>query len=211
MDAILAGLAHLDSLIVDAVASPWMLGVLFLITVIDGFFPPVPSELVLLSAAAVTWSQSPQAIILVVAIAVVGAWAGDNIAYAIGRATGPHPFRWMRRGRSAAVGDSIHRQLHRRPESIILTARFVPVARVLVSMSAGAVRLGRGRFVVLSLASSAAWVTISALLAVMVGQFVTPHPLSATAIAVSIAVVAGLVIDRAVSAQRRSEMPRVSA
>ncbi|MGV2904131.1 DedA family protein, partial [Microbacterium sp. AGC62] len=36
----------------QAIASPWLYLVLFTVTVIDGFFPPVPSETVLVAAAA---------------------------------------------------------------------------------------------------------------------------------------------------------------
>lgn len=40
----------------QAIASPWLYLVLFAVTIIDGFFPPIPSETVLVAAAAVTAS-----------------------------------------------------------------------------------------------------------------------------------------------------------
>ena len=46
----------INEFILQATASPWLLLVMFAVAVIDGFFPPVPSETVLVAAAAVAAS-----------------------------------------------------------------------------------------------------------------------------------------------------------
>jgi membrane protein DedA with SNARE-associated domain len=204
-------LANLDAFLIAAAASPWVLPVLLAVCLVDGFFPPVPSEVVLLTAAAVIWTTNPQMIVAVVATATIGAWIGDNIAYAIGRRVGLAPLPWMRRGRSAAVADGVRREFHRRPESILLTGRFVPVARVVINMAAGAARLPYRRFLVLSLASATAWACVSVVIAVLVGSFVTPDPLLATAIAATIALVAGVAVDRGLAWRRRSALQKEKA
>lgn len=105
---------------------------------------------------------------------------------------GPHPpCRGCGSGKSARVVEGVRHEFHRRPESILLTGRFVPVARVAVNMTAGASRLPYRRFLLLSLASASAWACVSVTIAVLVGAFVTPEPLLATTIAVMIALVGG--------------------
>jgi membrane protein DedA with SNARE-associated domain len=188
-----------------------MLPVLIAVCIVDGFFPPVPSEVVLLTAAAVTWTTSPQLIVLVVGAATLGAWMGDNVAYAIGRRLGLAPLPWMRRGRWTPIIAGVRREMHERPESILLTGRFVPVARVVVNMAAGASRLPYRRFLVLSLASAAAWACVSVLIAVFVGTFITPQPLLATAIAVGIALTGGIIVDRTIAWRRRTALQRENA
>lgn len=204
MPWIFDALAAADAFLVDAAASPWMLPVLALVCLIDAVFPPVPSEVVLLSAVAVTWVSQPQAIVVVVIAATLGAWAGDNLAYVLGRRLGMTPFPWLRGGRRAAAVERVRSEFHRRPESIILTGRFVPVARVLVNLTAGAARLPYRRFVVLSLASATAWASVSALLAVLVGALVTTQPLLGTTIAVAIALTGGVVVDRVLAWRRHT-------
>lgn len=211
MQPLLDFFASVDAFLVDAAGSAWMLPVLVAVCLIDGFFPPVPSEVVLLTAAAVTWTTSPQLIVVVVIAATVGAWIGDNVAYAIGRRMGLTPLPWMRRGRWTPIMDGVRRELHERPESILLTGRFVPVARVVVNMAAGAARLPYRRFVLLSLASAAAWACVSVLIAVLVGAFITPEPLLATTIAVTIALTGGIIVDRTIAWRRKSAAERENA
>ncbi|MGP3535661.1 DedA family protein [Microbacterium sp. RD1] len=195
--------ATVDAFLIDAVASPWMLLVLLAVCIIDGFFPPVPSEIVLLTAATVTWGINPAAVLPVIAVAALGAWMGDGIAYLLGRRLGITSSRWARSGRRAAALERVRGEFERRPASIILTGRFIPVARVLVNVTAGAMRMPYPRFAALSAISASAWAISSAALAVLIGGLVRSQPLLGTAIAVSIALTAGLVVDRILSRRRR--------
>ncbi|WOF22883.1 DedA family protein [Microbacterium betulae] len=197
----------LETSLVDAVASPWMYAVLLLVCVVDGFFPPMPSELVLIAAASITWATSPQTTVLVVVTATAGAWVGDNIAYAIGRRLGMAPLPGMRGERVAEGAARVRHGFHRRPESILLTGRFIPVARVLVNMTAGATRLAYPRYLLLSLASATAWAFVSVTIAILVVAFLSAEPLTATILASAIAVVGGIAVDRAL-AWRRASAPR---
>ena len=94
----------INELILQTVASPWLYAVLLAVTIIDGFFPPVPSETVLVAAAAVLastgefWTLLPLGL-----IAAVGATIGDNIAFALGRRLGTTRWAWMRRPRVASA------------------------------------------------------------------------------------------------------------
>ncbi|WP_147040886.1 DedA family protein, partial [Microbacterium aerolatum] len=136
----------INELILQAAASPWLYLVMFATAVIDGFFPPIPSETVLVAAAAVTASTGETNLWLLCAVAAIGAMIGDNIAYAIGRAAGTSRFAWMRRPRVAAAFARAQNTLTRSGAPLILGARYIPVGRVAVNMSAGALGYPWRRF-----------------------------------------------------------------
>src|SRR5690606_7156547 len=93
----------INTVVIDAAGQPWVLAVLFACCVIDGFFPPVPSESIVVGLAAVAVSTGVPNLWLVVALTAAGAVVGDNIAFLIGRAVGTERFRWMRRPRVQAA------------------------------------------------------------------------------------------------------------
>lgn len=195
----------LNELIMQAIASPWLYLVLFAVTVIDGFFPPVPSETVLVAAAAVAASTGEGNLLLLGAIAAVGAAIGDNIAFAIGRGLGTTRFAWMRRPRVAAAFAHAQRALDRRSATLILGARYIPVGRVAVNMSAGALGFPWRRFAPLSLVAGVSWSVFSLAIGLLAGAWIKDQPLLSAAIGIVVALVIGFVIDRIAAARRRRE------
>lgn len=192
----------LTELLTSWVGSPWTALVLFAVCVLDGFFPVIPGETTLVAAAAIAWTTDPAALPIVALSGMSGAWLGDNIAYSLGRRVGTNRFAWTTRPRVARVTEYVTRELSSRPESIILTGRFIPVARVLIDMAAGATGVPRRRFLVLSLISSATWTTVTMIIAIFAGTFLSTQPVLATVSAVLIALVAGVVVDRVLAWNR---------
>ncbi|WP_345546859.1 DedA family protein [Microbacterium jejuense] len=193
----------LSDLILQAAASPWLLLVMFGAAVIDGFFPPIPSETVLVAAAAVTASSGAGDIVLLCAVAAVGAAIGDNVAYAIGRAVGVSRWPWMRRPRVAATVQRAQHALEHRGAPLILAARYVPVGRVAVNMSAGALRYPWRRFLPLSVLAGATWAAYSAVIGVMAGAWLKDQPLLSAVIGVAFALLIGVVVERVAALRRR--------
>lgn len=194
----------INEFILQAAASPWLLLVMFGVAVIDGFFPPVPSETVLVAAAAVAGSAGDlAAVIPLCAVAAIGAIVGDNIAYGIGRAVGTTRFGWMRGPRSSAAFARAQRTLEQRGAPLVLGARYIPIGRVAVNMSAGALRYPWRRFLPLSGVGGAAWSMYSAGLGLLAGHWLEDRPLLGAALGVAFALAAGLVIDRVAAARRR--------
>lgn len=188
----------------QAVASPWLYLVLFIVTVIDGFFPPVPSETVLVAAAAVATSAGGAAnLILLGVVAAVGAAIGDNIAFLIGRSVGTTRFPWMRRQRVVAAFTAAQRSLEHRSAVLILGARYIPVGRVAVNMSAGALGFPWRRFVPLSLVGGISWAAFSLAIGLLAGRWFEDQPMLSAGIGIVIALLVGLVIDRVAAARRR--------
>lgn len=202
---------NLNELILLATASPWLPLVMFAIAMLDGFFPPVPSETVLVAAAAVaaTTGAVPTVLLLCV-LAAAGAWIGDNLAYAVGRAVGVGRWGWMRRPRVAAAFERAGAALDRRGAPLILGARYIPVGRVAVNMTAGALRYPRRRFVPLSALAAVTWAAYCAGIGMLAGQWLEGQPLLSAVIGVVVALVTGLVIDR-IAAARRARASRGEA
>ncbi|UNK72309.1 DedA family protein [Microbacterium sp. H1-D42] len=193
----------INELILQAVASPWLYIVLFAVTVIDGFFPPVPSETVLVAAAAVLTMSNWPAVLLMCVIAAVAAALGDNIAFLIGRRVGTARFRWMRRPRVAATFAYARRTLDRSGAALILGARYVPVGRVAVNMAAGASGFSWRRFAPLSVLSGLCWSIFSVSVGLLAGSWAQEQPLLAAVIGIVIALLIGIVVDRAAALRRR--------
>ncbi|MBF4579504.1 DedA family protein [Frigoribacterium sp. VKM Ac-2530] len=202
----------MDAVIVSLAESPWVLAAVFLVVVLDGFFPPVPSETVVVALAAVgaaTGAPNPGLVLLV---AGLGSFLGDNIAFSIGRRVGSNRFRSLRGKKVGALMERARSNLDRRAASVILTARFVPGGRVVVNVLAGASSFPRHRFVAFSAVSGVLWAAYSVLIGVVAGAWVHDTPLLGAGIAVIIALVSGLVVDRiSHSRTRRSVKPASSA
>lgn len=192
-----------NELILQAAASPWLYLVMFATAVIDGFFPPIPSETVLVAAAAVAASTGETNLWLLCAVAAFGAMIGDNIAYAIGRAVGTSRFAWMRRPRVAAAFSRAQNTLTRSGAPLILGARYIPVGRVAVNMSAGALGYPWRRFLPLSAVAGATWALFSAGIGILAGHWLEDQPLLSAVFGIAFALVIGFAIDRVAAIRRR--------
>lgn len=200
----------INEIIMQAVASPWLYLVMFATAVIDGFFPPIPSETVLVAAAAVAASTGGTNLLLLCAVAAMGAMIGDNIAYAIGRSVGTTRFAWMRRPRVAAAFERAQRTLTRSGAPLILGARYIPVGRVAVNMSSGALGYPWRRFLPLSAVAGVSWAAYSAIIGVLAGHWLEDQPLLSAIFGIAFALIIGVIIDR-ITAFRRRRQERAEA
>ena len=105
----------INDFILAAAGQPWVLVLVFACCVIDGFFPPIPSESVVVGLAAVAATAGVPNPVLLIATAAAGAFLGDNIAYLIGRRTGTRRWAWMRGPRMQAAFRWAGRELRKRP------------------------------------------------------------------------------------------------
>lgn len=193
----------INAFILAAAASPWLLLVMFAVAAIDAVFPPVPSETVLVAgAAAAAASGAWPSVFALVAAAALGAMLGDNLAYALGRTIGTSRFRWMRRPRVAAAFAYAQRALTRRGATLIIGARYIPVGRVAVNISAGALGYAWRRFLPVSLIAGTTWALYGAAIGILAGSWLTHQPFLAAVIGVVVAVTVGVVVDRVAAARR---------
>ncbi len=87
----------------ELASSPWIYVVMYLFATIDGFFPPIPSESVVIALAAVAVSTGEPNIWLLIPVAAAGAFTGDQIAYLIGSKVRVHELRIFRSPKSAGA------------------------------------------------------------------------------------------------------------
>ncbi|TJY72442.1 DedA family protein [Arthrobacter sp. CAU 1506] len=201
----------LSVFIIDAAAQWWIYPLLLALCLIDGIFPPVPSESVVVALAAIAISAGAPNIWLIVAVAAAGAIAGDNIAYLIGRSIGADRFRWMQRPRVAAAFAWARRELDRRGALLILGARYIPVGRVAVNMTAGATGYHHRKFVLFSVAAGISWALYSVGIGALAGQWFHDHTLLAAGLAIVLALSLGLVLDHAMKLVGRRHAARLRA
>jgi membrane protein DedA with SNARE-associated domain len=192
-------LSATEAWILAMAASPWIYPAMFAFATIDGFFPPLPSESVVITLTVSAHSTGTPWMWLVLLTAAAGAWVGDQIAYQIGRMIGTERVPFLRgpRGRRAVAW--AERALARRGASFILAARYVPIGRVAVNMTAGALGYPRRRFAGVAAIAAVMWALYSAGIGLVAAQWLGHEPLLAIAIGVVFGVAMGFVVDKVVT------------
>ncbi|MFI2754305.1 DedA family protein [Cellulomonas sp. P22] len=176
--------------------SGWVYGVVWAFAAIDGFFPPVPSESVVIALAAISVTTGGPHPALLAVVAAAGAFTGDQIAYAIGSRVDAHRLRIFRTRRGAQALRWAEDALAHRGSSFILAARYIPVGRVAVNMTAGALGYPRRRFVALTALAGVTWGVYGVLIGMGAGAWLHDHPVTAVVVGVVLGAVVGIVIDR---------------
>lgn len=168
---------------------------MFVFALIDGFFPPMPSEVAAVGLAALAASTGTPSLALLLLVAAAGAFAGDMVAYSIGQRIDVHRLPLLRRGRGRRMLEWAERSLRHRGRSFVLAGRFVPVARVAVNMAAGALGYPRRSYAGLAAIGSTVWALYSAAIGVGAGAWLTGHPVGAVVVGVVAGLVIGVVLD----------------
>jgi membrane-associated protein len=192
----------INDFILAAAGQPWVLFLVLACCVIDGFFPPIPSESVVVGLAAVAATADVPNPWLLMLVAALGAFSGDNIAYLIGRRVGTRRWHWMRGPRMQSAFRWAGLELRKRPASLILVARFIPIGRVAVNLTAGVSHYPHLRFIGLTVLSATLWAAYSVGIGLFFGQWFENNHLLGAAIAIVCAVALGIVVDLVINRVR---------
>lgn len=184
-----------DSLVDLASGSSWTYAVVCAFAALDAVAPLVPSETLVVAAAALAASGRLN-LALVLLAAAAGAFAGDNSAYLIGRLSRRRVERWTSRSpkraqRLATAG----RQLEQRGGTIVVVSRFVPGGRTATMVVAGILGMGWRRFAALDLAAALIWSLYGGLIGFFGGTAFEDEPLVGVALALALATLLGLLIE----------------
>lgn len=151
-------------------ANWWFVLVLFGVALFDSVIPIVPSE-GLMIVAGVAAGQGNQSIVLVIVCGAAGAFIGDNLAYLLGRRFAGRVDRWAdRRLKRRARLDAAGRQLRIRGGVLLITARFIPGGRTVLTVSSGLTGQPWRWFVAWIAMATALWASYAALLGFFFGQ-----------------------------------------
>lgn len=165
----------------------------------DGFFPTVPSESVVVTLASLWTTTGQPSILLLMLAAWIGACAGDNVGYAIGRWVGWERFRYFREGRGRRAVEFAERGLRRRALVFIMSARYIPFGRTAVNLVAGAVHYPHRKFLHRSLIGTFVWSVYSCSVGAFAGQWFAHNHLLGIGVALVAAVVLSLLLERIVT------------
>ncbi len=175
--------------------SPWVYAALLAFAAIDGFFPLVPSESLVITAGVFAAAGEP-ALPLVILVAAAGAFAGDHVAYLLGRTAGG------RLGDDAGEGSRKRtafawagRILDQRGGLIIVVCRYIPGARTAITMTAGAVRYPLRRFSVFDGMAALSWGAYSALVGYIGGAAFEDDPFKGLALGLGLALSVTAVVE----------------
>lgn len=194
----------------QATAAQWLYLVLFGLAALDGFFPPVPGEIALLTAAVFAGTDVPAAL-SVFAVGAAGAFVGDHVAYQIGRSA---PGQWLRtrlrsRARGRAAFERVESILEHRGGQVLLTSRYLPGIRTATTLTLGGVHYPRSKFALFDVAASGLWAASWTLLGLLGGAAFGASGFGALALGIGLSV-AVLLISEAVRRVRRWNVRRVA-
>ena len=175
-----------------AASSPWVYLLTAALIIADAFLVIVPSETIVVALGSLALSSGTPSLWLLVPVAAASAVLGDSLCYLIGRRIGTG---WIRHDRLARAVEFARVTLSRRAASVILTARYVPFARIAVNLAAGATGFRYRRFLPLSLVAGIGWALFNVFVGASFGALFPGQPLLGVVLAVLVAIGLGVLID----------------
>jgi membrane protein DedA with SNARE-associated domain len=156
---------------VDAVSgSAWTYGIVFGVAALDAFFPVVPSEATVITAAVLASQGGGLRIELIIPAAAVGAIVGDNVSFWVGRLLGERIAEKLFSGTRRRHLDRAHRLLEERGGYLIVVGRFIPGGRTAVTFAAGSLDWAWRRFIMFDVAAGVIWASYASLLGYIGGK-----------------------------------------
>ncbi|OKL48220.1 hypothetical protein BSR29_01990 [Boudabousia liubingyangii] len=183
--------------LVTSLADSWLVvPILTLFSFLDGFFPPLPSESLIIAIASLSHNAPTVPLWIIWIFCALGATGGDSIAYLIGRYLPVHKIPIINRFATEDKMRKARRGLDRRGASVLLGARFVPIGRIAINMTAGAVRFPYLRFFAIDFVGSLMWAGVSLSIGWGTGKFFKGHPLLGMIIGIAVGIAFGFVLDK---------------
>ena len=186
----MTGLSHLG---VSSLVSYF---IAVLLPAFDALIPLLPSETAVIALGVATaGSADPRAVVLV-ALAALGAFLGDNAAYLIGRRFGPAAERRVFAGeRGTRRRAWAERSLHRFGVRIIIGCRFIPGGRTAITLTCGLVGYPRRRFIVATACAAVIWASYAFFIGRLGGQAFEDRPWAGLLLALGLTIVISALIE----------------
>lgn len=184
-----------DSLL-DALGHAWWAYPLILVfCTFDAVVPVLPSETAMITAGILA-ADGSMMLGWVIAMAAIGAFLGDNIAYWIGRSAQGWARRWIARGEKGRRSlDWAHRELEQHGGSLVIAARFIPGGRTATMIACGVLHFPYRRFLAFDAAGAVLWATINTLIGYVGGRAFADNTLAAFALSFGVALVLAAAIE----------------
>ncbi|MFC9974561.1 DedA family protein [Spirillospora sp. NPDC127200] len=178
-----------------AVTSPWFYLALFAVAVIDGFFPVVPSESMVITGGVYAASGRPE-LVWVVVLAALGAFLGDHISYLVGRGWGGRLTRRIKPGsKKARALEWARAMLAERGGLILVVARYVPGGRTAVTLTMGLCGYPLRKFSMFAGIAAVSWALYGSLLGYLGGVAFENDPIKGVALGLGLAISVTVVVE----------------
>ncbi|WP_291383078.1 VTT domain-containing protein [Demequina sp.] len=182
--------------ILALVESLWIYPSVFAVSLIDAVIPVVPSESVIIGAASAWQSVGKPILPLLFLAGAAGAWCGDQTAYFIGTKVDVRHVKLFKRPKILAALDWAEHALEHRGTLYIIAARFIPMGRVAVNLSAGALRFPRRRFMAVDAIAASVWAAWGILIGTVAASLLGDNLLLSIAAGITGGIVLGLAVDK---------------
>jgi membrane-associated protein len=140
----------------------WFLLIIFAVAYLDSVIPIVPGETMVIIGG-VAAGQGEQSLLLVIAAGASGAFLGDNTAYFIGAKLSRFIERQAaKREKWQARLDWAAQQIRLRGGMLLITARFIPGGRSVLTISSGITHQPRTWFMGWTALAAVIWATYAA-------------------------------------------------
>jgi membrane protein DedA with SNARE-associated domain len=173
----------------------WFLLIIFAVAYLDSVIPIVPGETMVIIGG-VAAGQGEQSLLLVIVAGASGAFLGDNTAYYIGsKLSGFIARQAARREKWQGRLDWAAQQIRLRGGVLLITARFIPGGRSVLTISSGITRQPKAWFMGWIALAAAIWATYAAGLGYFGGKTFEDDHTKAFIVAFSAALGMTLVVE----------------
>lgn len=188
--------SNLETGVLALVESLWVYPSVFGVALFDAIIPVVPSESVIIGAASAWQSVGKPILPLLFLAGAAGAWCGDQSAYFIGTKVDVRHVKLFKRPKVLAALDWAEHALEHRGTLYIIAARFIPMGRVAVNLSAGALRFPRRRFMAVDAIATSIWAAWGILIGTAASSLLGDNLLLSIAAGITGGIVLGLAVDK---------------
>jgi membrane-associated protein len=169
-----------------------------LLPALDVLIPLLPSETAVITLGVATAGSADPRIGVLVGLAALGAFLGDNAAYLLGRRFGPVIGKRMFAGeRGARRRAWAERSLNRYGARLIIVCRFIPGGRTAVTLTCGLVGYPRRSFVPATAFAGILWAGYAFFLGRLGGKAFEDRPWAGLLLAFGLALVITVLIEAA--------------
>lgn len=186
----------------------------FSLPLLDAVFPVVPSETALIALGVATATSSDPRIGLLVGLAALGAFSGDNLSYMVGRRFAPFAERHFFSSPKGIVRRAwALSALERLGGRLIVVCRFIPGGRTAVTLTCGTVSYSHRRFMYATAAAAVIWASYAFFVGRLGGRVFADRPWAGFLVAVGIVLCISLLVEtvrriRRLLGRRRASGPK---
>lgn len=177
-------------------STAWVYPVIGAVIFGDSFIPVLPSEIPLNLVGAWSGARGEPNIGLMFIVAVMCAVVGDNLCFLLGTRLMPYVNRIRRGSKTYGALVWVKRNMRRNAGAAIIIARFIPSARLLLTILLGSVRFPWPMFFIFDTLGVILWAAQALAIGYLGGVIFSGSPLFAMLLSVVLATVLGFLVQR---------------